>query len=243
MYSSQQEMRNVVSETIRKPIAERRQAMVNRKDSLAAIATCFQVPVSTLDAHDREMVKAGVRPHSHRGQNPPPMTAQDVIHMTFAATGKRSVKSAAEEVAEIAGLALRGGIRELRDLDPLTQDLVYTQDGDTLTPDGILNGATLQFYPRNQVPMGSTFGESLANVIERTPVTVVLEDLSATVRWPPMSAEIRFRLEKFRYRLFFGAVDVGKAVGVTYRVQRKAPIYSFEYQRDLLEWLGEIYRS
>jgi hypothetical protein len=163
--------------------------------------------------------------------------------MTFAATGKRSVKSAAEEVAEIAGLALRGGIRELRDLDPLTQDLVYTQDGDTLTPDGILNGATLQFYPRNQVPMGSTFGESLANVIERTPVTVVLEDLSATVRWPPMSAEIRFRLEKFRYRLFFGAVDVGKAVGVTYRVQRKAPIYSFEYQRDLLEWLGEIYRS
>lgn len=217
--------------------------MVNRKDTLAAISARFNVPLSTLDALDREMVKAGVRSHSRRGQNPPPMTAQDVIHIAFAATGKRPVKSAADEVAEITGLGLQGGVREMYSYDLVTQELESFPDGNKLTPTGILEGASMQIYPRWELPMATTFGKSLANVIERVPDTVALEDLAVIVRWPAMSAEIQFKLDIFGFRLFFGAVDYNGYSGFVSRLSRNEPVHSFKYSQGLLEWLGEVYRA
>ena len=208
--------------------------MVTRKTTLELIATRFGIPLSTLDMFDKEMVKHGVRPHSTRGRNPPPLTPLDVTHIALAATWTRSVRGVAAAVAELSALPLRGGIRELRDMDLSTYDFAYSQDGAKLTPAGIIKGALLQSYPRDILPMTETFGGSLANIIERAPFDDEVKELKVEVVWPPLSAIVRFRIDKFQYHVDFGD-----------EIPREAeePIYSFTYGPRLLEYLGEIYRS
>jgi hypothetical protein len=208
--------------------------MVNRKNTIEMIAARFRIPFNTLDIFDKDLVRQGVRPYAVRGKTAPQLTALDVAHIALAASGPRSVRSVAEDVAEVSALPLLSGIRELRDFDLSTQDFVFSQDGAKLTPTGIIKGATLQMYPRDVMPMADTFGASLARVIECTPFADGVEDPRVKVVWPPVSAQIRFRAGKFQYRLDFGVKGSDDL---------EEPIYTFEYSRRLLEWLGEIYRS
>ena len=208
--------------------------MANRKTTIEMIAARFHIPFNTLDVFDKALVKTGVRPYAVRGKDAPRLTGLDVAHIALAASGPRSVKSVATDIAQISALPLRGGIRELRDFDLSTYDYVYSQDGAKLTPTGIIEGALLQSYPRDILPMAETFGSSLANIIERTPLDDEVEELMVEAVWPPLSAKIRFRIGKFQYHVDFGEMT---------RRKSDEPRYAFMYEGPLLEYLGEIYRS
>lgn len=208
--------------------------MANRKTTIEMIAARFRIPFNTLDIFDKDLVRQGIRPYAIRGKTSSQLTALDVAHIALAASGPRSVRSVAEDVATVSALPLQGGIRELRDFDLSSQNFVFSQDGAKLTPAGILKGAILQMYPRDIMPMAETFGNSLANIIECTPFADGVEDPKVTVVWPPVTAQIRFRVGKFQYRLDYGVAGPDNL---------EEPIYTFEYRRPLLERLGEICRS
>ena len=92
---------------------------------------------------------------------------------------------------------------------------------------GILHGHFLQNYPRDQIPLGDTFGESLAHIVDQLPDIRDLSGLRVIVRWDPLVAEIGFRLEDKLYRIEFGDVDSPENPDL--------PFFTFGYREPFLE--------
>jgi len=209
--------------------------MATRGEMITRLAGIFQTLEGTVDVLDRALADGGLRARSPRGRALAAMSALDVVHVTFALTGRRYVRNAAAEVREITGMPLRRGECQLRVVDPETEGVNYEKHGSSLTPEGILHGHFLQNYPRDQIPLGDTFGESLAHIVDQLPDIRDLSGLRVIVRWDPLVAEIGFRLEDKLYRIEFGDVDSPENPDL--------PFFTFGYREPFLRKIAGILRD
>lgn len=209
--------------------------MATRGEMITRLAGIFGALEGTVDVLDRALADGGLRARSPRGRALSAMSALDVVHVTFALTGRRYVRNAAAEVREITGMPLRRGECNLRVEDPETEGVNYEQHGASLTPEGILHGHFLQTYPRDTVPLGETFGESLARIVDRLPDIPGLSRLHVLVRWDPLVAEIRFQLEDKLYRIEFGDVNSP--------ANPELPFFTFGYNQPFLRKIAGILRD
>lgn len=209
--------------------------MATRGEMITRLAGIFGTLEGTVDVLDRALADDGLRARSPRGRALAAMSALDVVHVTLALTGRRYVRNAAAEVREITEMPLRRGECNLRVEDPVTKGVTYEKHGASLTPGGILHGHFMQNYPRDTLPLGETFGESLARIVERLPDISGLSRLRVSVRWDPLVAEIRFLLDDHSYRIEFGDVDGPE--------DPERPFFTFGYREPFLRRVAGILRD
>lgn len=209
--------------------------MPSRKDTLQMVAPHLGHTFNSLDVLDRGLADRNVRAPLRRGRYPTMMTSYDIALLALVSVSGKPVKDVAADVSEVTNLPLRGGLRESQDRDPLTSGTEYTQDGPQLTVQGILEGSMFQLYPRNILPMASSFGQSLALLIEHLPDVKNLDttEFRIEIRWAPISASIQFKQERYRYRLWFGAEGGQNPM---------MPVRSVTYMLPLMQQLAEIRR-
>ncbi|WP_071673191.1 hypothetical protein [Nioella nitratireducens] len=214
--------------------------MATRVDIIPALAKLFDTLPNSVDVIDRELAAAGLRARLPRGRGAGAVSALDLTHLAFALTGRRAVRGAAQEVDEISSLPLTGGRCLREEMVREYPDPVFVDELAALTPKGILEGTWSQRYPRDLLPMASTFGQSVAGIIERLPdlesrpASEGVFLLEATVSWEPITARI-----EFRHGIYMFIVDFGGPR--TLREDR--PQFTFRYTQTFLGRLTSIFKA
>lgn len=214
--------------------------MATRADIIPALAKLFDTLPNSVDVIDRELAAAGLRARLPRGRGAGAVSALDLTHLAFALTGRRAVRGAAQEVEEISSLPLTGGRCLREQMVREFPEPVFMDEGAALTPKGILEGTWSQRYPRDLLPMGPTFGESVAEIIARLPDLESLPGLEgvflleATVSWEPITARIQFRHDVYMF-----IVDFGKPT----QLWEDKPQFNFRYTQTFLRKLTGIFTA
>lgn len=214
--------------------------MATRADIIPALAKLFDTLPNSVDVIDRELAAAGLRARLPRGRGAGAVSALDLTHLALALTGRRAVRGAAQEVEEISSLSLTGGRCLREQMVREFPEPVFMDEGADLTPKGILEGHWSQRYPRDLLPMGTTFGQSVAEIVQRLhdlesrPVKEGVFMLKATVSWEPTTARIQFRHADYMFIVDFGGPG---------QLREDRPQFTFCYRQAFLGKLGDIFRA
>lgn len=214
--------------------------MAIRADIIPALAKLFDTLPNSVDVIDRELAAAGLRARLPRGRGAGAVSALDLTHLALALTGRRAVRGAAQEVEEISSLPLTGGRCLREQMVREFPEPVFMDEGADLTPKGILEGHWSQRYPRDLLPMAPTFGESIAEIIQRLhdlenrPVEESVFLLDVSVSWEPITARIKFRHDVYMFIVDFGGPRM-------FREDR--PQFTFRYTQTFLGKLTDIFMA
>lgn len=178
--------------------------MATRGQMVEQLAHIFGVSENAVDVLDRGLAAAGLRTKSLRGRAATKMTAQDVAHDTIALCLDASIRDTPELVDRISKIELKGG-RSWEYVDaPDAQDERSLKEYPRISAKSILHGGPLHGYPRKRLPMASTFGASLASLIEHLPDLDDMGRMEVTIRKELPGAQIFFKLGEQNVVLEFG---------------------------------------
>lgn len=178
--------------------------MATRGQMVEQLARIFGVSENAVDVLDRRLAAAGLRTKSLRGRAATRMTAQDVAHDMIALCLEASIRDTPGLVDRISKMELKGG-RSWRYIGvDDDEDIRNLEDHPRLTPKGILEGGLFQKYPRERLPMTTTFGPSLASLIKHLPDLEDMDLVEVTIRKDLPGARIHFKLGEQNVELDFG---------------------------------------
>jgi hypothetical protein len=211
--------------------------MATRGQMIDLLAALFDVPLGAVDALDREISRAGLREATPRGRAKQHMTTLHIVHVALALTGRRMIRTAAEEVAEISRCPLSFGELTALTPGPDGHGPVWSRQGAILTPAWLTGGRdavteAMSGFPRDLIRVGHTLGETLASLVDALNADAGVERVNVSVFWPPVSAEIALMIGGRRYLLRFGPERSG--------LNGRRPGFQFEYPDGFLREIARV---